>query len=68
MRVSIKSFDVNMEVKNNGIEFEVADNDGNHKGDVILTKTGIAWCKGRTQRKNAIKVSWADFMKWIETQ
>jgi hypothetical protein len=65
MKVSIKSFDVNMEVKNNGIEFEVANNDGDHKGDVILTKTGLTWCQGRQRRANGTKKSWDDFIKWM---
>jgi hypothetical protein len=32
MQVAIKSFDVGMEVKNNGIEFEVYDNSGKFLG------------------------------------
>jgi hypothetical protein len=30
----------------------IADNDGSHLGDVILTKTGLIWCKGRLRREN----------------
>jgi hypothetical protein len=66
MKVSIKSFDVQMEVKNSGIEFEVADNEGAHLGDVILTKTGLIWCKGRQQRQNGTKVSWTKFIELME--
>ena len=68
MKVSIKSFDVQMEVKNNGIEFEVADNDGNHLGDAILTKTGVIWCKGRQRRENGTKISWAKFIEIMDAQ
>ncbi len=68
MRVTIKSFDVEMEVKNSGIEFEVRTPDGGTQlGDVVLTKTGLTWCKGRTDRKNGIKISWSDFIAWAES-
>lgn len=48
MQVKIKSFDVNMEVKSNGIEFEVRNPDGSAQiGDCYLTMTGLIWCKGK---------------------
>ena len=69
MRVLIKSFDVGMEVKTKGIEFEVDSPDGeDHLGDLILTKTGLTWCKGRTPPKNGIKIKWQDFATWAESQ
>lgn len=68
MKVEIKSFDVKMEVKNNGIEFEVADNEGSHQGDVILTKTGLIWCKGRKRRPNGTKISWTRFIEIMDAE
>ncbi len=65
MKVSIKSFDVAMDVKNNGIEFQVADNDGAHKGDCYLTRTGLIWCRGRTRKANGIRVTWDQFIEWM---
>jgi hypothetical protein len=63
MRVHIKDFDVAMEVKTNGIEFEVrSPDDAVHHGDCILTKTNIIWCSGRTTRPNGLKITWDDFM------
>ena len=67
MKVLIKKFDVQMEVKNRGIEFEVRSPDGeNHLGDVVLKKSGLVWCKGRTDPANGIKVSWRDFIAFAE--
>ncbi len=40
MKVLIKNFEVEMDLKNNGVEFEVYDHD-KHLGDVILTKTSV---------------------------
>ncbi|MCH7539556.1 MAG: hypothetical protein IH999_04035 [Proteobacteria bacterium] len=62
MKVHIKRFGVDMDVKNTGIEFEVADNDGAHRGDCYLTKTGLIWCQGRTRKENGVQVSWDDFI------
>jgi hypothetical protein len=50
MKVSIKEFDVEMTVKNNGIEFEVRDNDDVFLGDLYVTKKHIIWCEGKTGR------------------
>ena len=67
MNVTIKNFDVAMEVKNKGIEFEVRSPDGSqHLGDLILTKTQLIWCKGRTRRDAGEKVSWAEFIARME--
>jgi hypothetical protein len=69
MQVTIKSFDVGMQVKAKGIEFEVHSPDGSdHLGDMILTMAGLIWCKGRTPRKGGIKISWADFSEWAESK
>lgn len=63
MKVSIKDLSVDMEVKNKGVEFDVYDTDDKHLGDLIVTKTGLTWCPGRTKKANGVKVSWADFIK-----
>ena len=67
VKVSIKDFAVNMEVKNTGIEFEVRDNDGTFRGDCFVTKTGLIWCEGRTQRENGVPVSWGEFIEWMNS-
>jgi hypothetical protein len=41
MKVAIKKFDVEMPIKNNGIEFDIKNNRGKHIGDCVLTKTGL---------------------------
>ena len=67
MKVSIKDFGVDMEVKNRGIEFEVHDNAGTFKGDCYVTKSGLIWCEGKTQKKNGIRVSWDEFIDWMNS-
>ena len=67
MKISIKDFTVAMEIKNRGIELGVDDNDVNHLGDLVVTKTGLTWCKGKTKTENGIKISWKDFIKYMES-
>jgi len=67
MKVSIKEFSVSMEIKNKGIELDVYDNQDSHLGDLVITKSGLTWCKGRIRKENGIQVSWQDFIDWMES-
>lgn len=66
MKVSIKSFDVEMELKNNGIELEIRDNNGDFLGDLVVTKTKLIWCKGKTDRKNGRTIDLQKFIQLME--
>ena len=65
--VIIKDLAVQMEVKNKGVEFEVRMDEA-HQGDCVISKTGIEWCQGKTKAGNGVKVSWTDFIDWINEQ
>jgi len=66
MDVSIKSFDVKMDVKNKGIELEISEpNDGNRLGDLIITKAHLIWCKGKTHRAHGKKIKWTEFVEMV---
>ena len=65
MKVKVKEMDVNMEVKNNGIEFEVRNTDDTFLGDCIVNKKGLIWCQGKTARENGKQVSWAKLIEWM---
>ncbi len=67
MKVSIKDFAVSMEVKNKGIELDVYDGD-NHLGDLVVTKTGLIWCKGKINPENGVKITWKDFITYMQSQ
>jgi hypothetical protein len=68
VKVSIKDFAVNMEVKNKGIELDIYGNDDKHLGDLVVTKTGLTWCKGKTTPANGKKISWSDFIALMDTR
>ena len=65
MKVKIKQFDVEMEIKNNGIEIDVS-NSKEHLGDLYVTKTRLIWCKGRRKQENGKKVDWPTFIKMMD--
>ena len=66
MNVSIKDFSISMEVKTKGIELEIRDTNNKHLGDLVVTKTGLTWCKGRVTAKNGKKVAWKKFIESME--
>ncbi len=69
MKVSIKQFDVDMQIKNNGVELAVYSPDGaTFLGDLIVTKSEVIWCKGRTKRANGKNVKWQKFIDLIEAK
>lgn len=65
MKVTIKGWDVSMDIKNNGVEFEVGGKDG-QVGDFYVTKTGVTWCEGKTQRENGKHVKWEKLRKLMK--
>ncbi len=66
MRISIKEFNVDMEIKTAGVELDVRDTDGSHFGDLIVTKTQVIWCRGRTTRENGKSLTWDRFIRTME--
>ena len=61
MKVWVKSFDVDMQIKQKGIELEVRNTDGGTQlGDCYATMTGLIWCKGKIKKGNGVKVKWDD--------
>jgi hypothetical protein len=68
MKVSVKNLSVTMEIKNKGVELDVYDNNDNHLGDLIVTKTGLTWCKGKTTATNGKKITWDKFITRMEKQ
>ena len=68
MKVSIKRLDASMNIKNKGIELDVYDGRGRHLGDLIVTKSHLIWCKGKTRRRYGKKVTWTRFMQMMSEQ
>lgn len=66
MKVSVKDLDATIEVKNNGIELEVRDPKGKFLGDLVVNKTGLIWCKGKTTRAKGEAITWSTFIQLME--
>lgn len=67
MKIGIKDLDAAIELKNNGMEVEVRDPDGTFRGDLVITKSSVIWCKGRTTRAKGVKFSWNQFIDAAES-
>lgn len=67
MKVSVKDFAVSMEIKSKGVELDVYDNDGKHLGDLVVTKTKLVWCKGKTTVANGKSITWKKFIDHMES-
>lgn len=62
MNVRIKSFDVDVPIKQNGIEIEVRTPDGSKQvGDCYVTMTKFTLRRGKTTKKNGVSVTWDEF-------
>lgn len=68
MEVTIKDLSVEMNIKNRGIELDVYDNDGTHLGDLIINKKWLIWCKGKTTQANGVKISWRNFIEFMQDE
>lgn len=66
MKVTIKDFGIDLEVKNRGMELGVYSPDGEkYLGDIQITKTGLTWCNGKEH--TGPKATWAEFIEWINS-
>lgn len=69
MNVKIKSFDVDMDVKQKGIELEVRTPNGDSQlGDCYVTMKGLVWCPGKTSKKNGIEIKWTDLISLMSSK
>jgi hypothetical protein len=69
MQVKIKSFDTGpIEILNNGIELGIrSPNGATQLGDLIITKTRLEWCQGRTRAGNGVQKTWQEFIDWMNS-
>ena len=67
MKVSIDSFDVTMELGNNGVTFAVYSNDGQtYLGKFRVGRGTVEWCKGKTRVGNGMQINWSDLISYFE--
>lgn len=68
MKITIKHFDVQMDLGNNGITMDVRDPAGTFLGDIRIGRGAIEWCKGKTAAGNGVKKKWADLIAFFEAE
>lgn len=66
MKVKVKKFGLDLEVKTKGMMLDVYSPDGKtHLGDIQITKTGLTWCNGKAH--TGPKASWQEFIDWMNS-
>lgn len=68
MKIVVKEFSALMELKNEGIALEVRDPQEELLGSLVVNKSQLIWSKGKTKRDKGIKVSWKDFIAFVESR
>jgi hypothetical protein len=71
MQVKTQPFKEAIELKSEGISFDVYGNGAKRLGDLSVTKAGLVWCKGangKAPRGKGINVKWEDFISWVQSQ
>ena len=63
-KVFIKDLGLDMDVKNNGVEFDISDTNGKHLGDLYVTKAQLIWCLGKIKKANGKKIDWDAFAQY----
>lgn len=66
MKVKVKDLSVTMELGNNGVTFDVYDNDDTFLGDLRLGRGKVEWCKGRTRAGNGTTVNWNELLAFFD--
>lgn len=71
MQVKTQPFKEALEIKSDGICFDVYGNGAKRLGDLAVTKAGLVWSKtapGKPLRNQGINVRWEEFINWVQTR
>jgi hypothetical protein len=71
MQVKTQPFKEALEIKSDGICFDVYGNGAKRLGDLAVTKAGLVWSKtapGKPMRNQGINVRWEEFINWVQTR
>ena len=68
MKIKIKEFAVEQEIKQKDVVLEVRNPQGKHLGDLHINKAKLVWCKGKTQPQNGVTIEWTKLIKIAEGQ
>ncbi len=67
--LGVETADRGIEVKNKGVEINVRQLSGDsHIGSLIIRKSGLEWCGGKTRPGNGEKASWDEFIGYMKQE
>jgi hypothetical protein len=64
LKVKVKELNAEIELKNSGMELQIHSNVGKHLGSLVVNKTRVEWCDGRTRAGNGVQISWQAFIDY----
>ena len=68
MQIKTQPIKEAIEIKSSGIAFDVYNNGAKRIGDLAITKNGLVWSNGSTQRTKGVIVKWDQFINWMQSQ
>ncbi len=66
MKVNMRDLDVEISCGNNGVTFDIYNNDGTFAGKLRLGKATVEWCKGKTRMGNGHRFSLREFLDYLD--
>jgi hypothetical protein len=67
MKISVKDFQVNMDLGNKGLQLDVYDTDDKYLGDLRIGKAKLERCKGKIHTGNGKTKTWKELIEWFES-
>src|SRR5688572_20520443 len=71
MLVKTQPFKEALELKGDGICFDIYGNGSKRLGDLAVTRAGLVWKKvagGKPMRNEGINVRWEEFINWVQSR
>lgn len=56
-----------VDVKTKAEQYQVWGTNSKFKGSLYINRAKLTWCQGKTQEANGKKITWEDFISYMES-
>ena len=60
--------EIRVNAKGHAVLTGLRDTEGNQLGDLVITKTSLIWCPGKTTPQKGIRVTWKRFIHLMDAE